>query len=228
VLGLALGGGLSVLGPRVSSAHADVALDVQILQTASSLETLAVAVYDLVLGEDGPAARALEQVAPEGARDALRRFATETARQHTGHRKAFQDQTGALDPTATVQHAPNPKFYPMVQSADLSTPEKLLEFLAGIEQVMTDTYLTNLAALQDRRARAVVGGVMAVEAQHLAYLRLVGALLRGGSAHLVLSPLPLARMKDLPHTAGRVAFPEALHQIGGPERLAEPASGAAR
>ena len=32
----------------------------------------------------------------------------------------------------------------------------------------------------------------------------------------------------LPPAIGRVAFPDALHQVGGPELVAEPTSGAVR
>jgi hypothetical protein len=226
VLGLAMGGGLAVLGLRISPVHADAALDVQILQTASSLEALAVAVYDLVSGDDGPVARALDQLTPASARDALRRFATETGHRHAAHRKAFQDQTTAVDRNARLQEAPNGKFLPALESADLSTPERLVDFLAIIEKLVTDTYLTNLTMLQDRRTKALVASVMAVEAQHLAHLRLIGALVKGGTPQLVAAPFPLARMKDLPHTTGRSPFPDGLHQVGGPELLAEPASGA--
>ena len=214
MLGLALGGGLAVLGLRAPAAHADVALDVQILQTASSLEALAISAYERMLGADVPAG--------------LRSFATETLRRHGAHRKAFQDQTVALDGTARVQEAPNPRFLPAVQAADVGTPEKLVDFLALIEKVVTDTYLTNLTMLQDPRIKSLVASVMAVEAQHLAHLRLVGALLAGRAPHLVVASLPAARMRDLPHTAGLAPFPDGLHQVGGPELVADPASGALR
>ena len=233
-IGLAVSGGIGIalVGARVQPVQADAALDVQIVQTASSLEVLAVELYDLVLGAgpegmDAPAARALDRLAPATARDALRAYATATVRQHEAHRKAFQDQTTALDRNAKVQDGPNPKFHPLLRSTDLSTPEKLIDFLALVEKVATDTYLTSLTLLQDAKTKALLAGVMAVEAQHLAYLRLIGALLGGGTAQLVTVPFPAARMKDLPHTGGRVAFPDSLHRLGGPELLAEPASGAA-
>jgi hypothetical protein len=216
-----------------SPARADTALDVRILQTASSLEALAVATYDLALGEgpgaaDAPAARALAAIPVTSTRDALLTFARETRRQHDEHRKAFQAQTKALDPDAAVQDAPNPKFLPLVTTADLSTPDKLVDFAAVLEKVATDSYLLNLTMLQDTRTKAVMGSVMGVEAQHLATLRVVGALLTGGAPELVAVPLPLSAVMKLPPAIGRVAFPDALHQVGGPELVAEPTSGAVR
>lgn len=213
VLGLAVGGGLALLGLGAAPARADLALDVQIVQTASSLEALAVAAYELVLSADIPSA--------------VRSFAQETLRQHSAHRRAFQDRTTALERTAKVQDAPNAKFLPLLGSADVSTPATLVDLVAVIEKVATDTYLTNLTMLQDARTKSLVAGVMAVEAQHLGHLRLIGALLSGGAPQLVAAPFPVAKIRDLPHTAGRVAFPDGLHRVGGPELLADPASGAA-
>lgn len=224
-LGLALWG----LGSRPAAAEA--ATDVQILQTASSLESLAVAVYQVVLGTgpegmDAPAAQALERVAPDAARSALRAFAAETARQHAVHRRAYQERTVALDGAARVQDAPNPKFLPALRSADLTTPEKVVDFAALIEKIVTDTYLTNLTMVRDPATRALLAGVMAVEAQHLAVLRTVAALFTAGAPQLVALPLPVARIRDLPQAAGNAAFPDALHHVGGPELVAEPGSGA--
>lgn len=214
MLGLAIGGGLAVLGVRAAPVTADAALDLQILQTASSLEALAVAAYELVLGHDVP--------------PAVRSFAEATVRRHRAHLEAFQGRTAAIAVGAGIQDRPNGKFLPVLRSADLGTPGKLVELVATIEKVVTDTYLTNLTVVEDAGTKALVAGVMAVEAQHLAHLRLVGALLGAGAPELVAAPFPLARARDLPHTTGRVPFPDGLHQVGGPELLAEPSSGALR
>jgi hypothetical protein len=224
---LVAGGLAAILAPP---ARADTPLDIRILQTASSLETLAVAAYGLALGEgpdgaDAPAARALAGIAGTRARATLTAFAQETRRQHTEHRKAFHAQTTALG--GKVQDAPNPKFLPMLAGADLGTPAKLVEFAATLEKVATDTYLLDLSMLGDRPSKAIMAGVMAVESQHLATLRAVGALLAGGNPQLVAVPLPTSELSKVPATVGSVAFPDALHVVGGPELVAEPASGAA-
>jgi hypothetical protein len=210
-----LGGGIGGLltGSLVTAARADTALDIQILQTASSLEVLALGAYDAVLGTGSGLA-------------ALSAFATEARRRHDGHKRAFQSQTTALG--GRVQEAPNPKFQPMVVGADLTTPAKVVEALARLERVAADTYLVNLPVLEDSRARTLMAGVMAVTAQHLATLRLIGLLLGGGSPQLVSIPFPLKDLLRLPTDAGSVATPDARHTVAGPELIAEPASGAVR
>jgi rubrerythrin len=228
-----LGGGFGGLfaGILATPARADQALDVQILQTASSLEALAVATYSVALGEgpdraNAPAAKAVAGIADTGARNTVAAFAKETRRQHDEHKKAFQAQTTTL--SGRVQDAPNPKFLPTVTGADLSTPMKLVDFAATLEKVATDTYLLNLTMLQDQRSKGIMASVMGIEAQHLATLRAVSALLAGGAVELIDVPFPAANIPRLPAAAGSVATPDALHKINGAELIAEPTSGAVR
>lgn len=228
-----LGGGFGGLfaGLLASPARADTALDVQILQTASSLEALAVFTYGVALGEgpdkaNAPAAKAVAAITDAGAKKTVAAFAMETQRQHSEHKKAFQSQTTALG--GRVQDAPNTKFAPVVSSADLSTPAKLVDFAATLEKVATDTYLLNLAMLADQRSKGIMASVMGVEAQHLATLRAVSALLSGGAVQLIDVPFPAANIPRLPAAAGSVATPDALHAVNGPDLIAEPASGAVK
>jgi len=230
-----LGGGFGGLfaGLLATPARADQALDVQILQTASSLEALAIATYGIALGEgpmgaNAPAAKAVAGIAVADAKATVAAFAKETARQHTEHKKAFQAQTTTLG--GKVQDAPSPKFLPTVMSADLSTAAKVVDFAAVLEKVATDTYLLNLSLLQDTRSKGIMASVMAIESQHLATLKAVGALLGAGAAgaELIEVPFPAANIPKLPAVAGSVAFPNALHQVAGPEFIGEPPSGAIR
>jgi hypothetical protein len=230
-VGLGLGG--VVAGMLASPAGADTALDVQILQTASSLEALAMATYGAALGQgpdrlDAPAYRAVAGMPVQSARDVITAFAMETMRQHAEHKKAFQAQTSVLDRTAKVQDGPNPKFLPVVDSSDVSTVDKLVDLATLVERVATDTYLTNLTMVQDPRTKTILAGVIGVEAQHLATLRTISALLKAGTPQLVAVPFPAKSMKDLPQVAGTAATPDALHTVNGPDLLAEPTSGAVR
>jgi hypothetical protein len=144
VLGL-LGGGL-VAGVVGTPALADTALDVQILQTASSLEVLAEAAY---------------------ARVALAGFGEAAARRHAEQKRMFQAQTTALG--GRVQDAPNPKFQPLLAGDDP------VAAATTIETVVVDTYMGNLSMLQDQRAKELIAAAMAVAAQHLAVLRAAAA-----------------------------------------------------
>jgi len=228
-----LGGGFGGLfaGLLATPARADEALDIQILQTASSLEALAIATYSVALGEgpamaNAPAAKAVAGITVASAKATVGAFAKETRRQHTEHKKAFQAQTTTLG--GKVQDSPNPKFLPVVMSADLSTAPKVVEFAATLEKVATDTYLLNLSLLQDTKSKGIMASVMAIECQHLATLRAVSALLAGGAPELIAVPFPAASIPKLPAAAGSVAFPDALHKVGGPDLIAEPTSGAVK
>ncbi len=226
-----LGGGFGGLfvGLLAAPARADTSLDVQILQTASSLEALAIATYSIALGEgpdkaNAPAAKAVAGITVPTAKATIGAFAAETRRQHTEHKRAFQAQTTALG--GTVQDNPNPKFLPVVMAADLSTAPKVVDLAATLEKVATDTYLVNLTLLQDQKSKGIMASVMAIECQHLATLRAVGALLAGNALQLIAVPFPAVDIPLLPKAAGSVAFPAALEQVNGPDLLAEPASGA--
>ena len=198
VLGL-LGGGI-LAGALGTPAGADTALDVRILQTASSLEALAEAAYARIPAE------------------ALAGFGAGAGRRHGDQKRALQSQTTALG--GRVQDAPNPTFAPLLAGADT------IGAATTIEKVLVDTYLGNLAMLQDRRSKELVAAAMAVGAQHLAFLRTAGALLAGGTPQLVRIPFPAADLAKLPPTAGTVATPDAFHRPSGPELIADPASGA--
>jgi len=220
-------------GLLATPARADQALDVQILQTASSLEALAIATYTIALGEgpdknNAPANKAVAAITVANAKNTVVAFSMETRRQHTEHKKAFQAQTTALG--GKVQDNPSPKFLPVVMSADLSTAPKVVDFAATLEKVATDTYLLNLSLLQDTKSKGIMASVMAVESQHLATLRAVAALLGAGAAglDLIQVPFPAAEIPKLPAAAGSVATPDALHKISGPEFIAEPTSGAVK
>ena len=78
-----------------------------------------------------------------------------------------------------------------------------------MEKVATDTYLMDLTMLEDMKSKIVMSSVMGVEAQHLATLRAVGALLTGGAPELIKVPIG-ADLAKLPAAAGSVARTIAL------------------
>jgi hypothetical protein len=207
LLGTAFGASvMSILNPSAAGAQeggADV--DVQILQTASSLEVLAVATYDAALG--------LPFIA--NGNPVVKEFAMTTMDQHAQHRDAFQTQTETLGGTA--QDQPNPPNQQVVDDAlpTLRQPIDVVMLAATLEEVATDTYLANLSLLEDVETRSLMGSVMGVECQHLATLRAVGALLEGGAPELIAIP---TMVNQLPAAAGSVAFPQPFEE----PNLAEP------
>lgn len=205
-LALAIGGILGV--GAVSSAFASSAsaadgdIDVMQLQTAVSLELLAVATY----------AAALTLPFIKDGNPVVKAFAETTMAQHDEHRQAFSAQTTALK--GTDQTETNPKYTPVVEDAKatLKAPLDVVTLAATIEQVATETYLANLNRFTDVTSRVLMASVMGVECQHLAVLRAVGALLEGGAPELIKLPIGADAAK-LPAAAGSVAFPEAFSGI---------------
>lgn len=190
--------------------YADNNLDIQILQTASSLEILAVATY--------AAALTLPFIANGNA--VIKTFAMTTMNQHDQHRQAFQAQTQALQ--GVVQTKPDPKYAAVVDAAKptLQTPADVVKLAATLEQVATDTYLANCSLLGDTRSKTITASIMGVECQHLATLRAVGALLAAGDEQLIAIPTDVAA---LPAAAGSVAFPQPLE---GTTMASPPSEGA--
>ncbi len=185
-----------------SASAADGDIDVMQLQTAVSLELLAVATYG--------AALTLPFIA--NGNPVIVKFAQTTMSQHDEHRQAFSAQTKTLG--GTDQTATNPKYTPIVEAAKptLAAPIDVVKLAATLEQVATETYLADLARYTDVTSRVLMASVMGVECQHLATLRAVGALLDGGVPELIAIPLG-ADVAKLPAAAGSVAFPEAFEGI---------------
>lgn len=213
-LRLALGGALgaaAVTGAFTrTAAAADGDVDVMILQTAVSLELLAVATYEAALTlpfiKDG--------------NPVVKAFAETTMQQHAEHRAAFSAQTKALG--GTDQTVPNPKYTPIVEQAKptLQGPADVVKLAATLEEVATDTYLADLNLFTDVKSRWLMASVMGVECQHLATLRAVGALL--GAPELIAIPTDVAK---LPAAAGSVAFPAAFE---APNLASPPEEGAVK
>ena len=197
---LGLTGGLGALIAGILAQPASAAtssIDIQILQTAPSLEKLAVATYGAALTlpfiKDG--------------NPVVKKFAETTMAQHDAHKKAFQAQCKALG--GAVQDNPNPKYAPVVEAAKptLKTPMDVVKLAATLEQVARDTYLSDMAMLTDKESIKVMGSVMGVETQHLTILRAVGALLAANAADAIAIPVDAFK---LPAAAGTAPFPDVI------------------
>lgn len=204
-----LGSAMAAIVRRPLTAQTDV--EVQILQTAASLENLAVGAY----------AAALEL--PFVQENALiRQFAETTMRQHSEHSDAFNAQSEELG--GKRQDGPNPKYASVVLSPMPTSTSALaaVELAATLEEVATDTYLANLTLFAEPAMRVLMGSVMAVEAQHLAILRAVAELLSVPAPELVTLPTDLSA---LPAAVGSVPFPLPFEV---PNLASPPAEGALR
>lgn len=208
------------MGLMASPARADKNLDIQILQTASSLERLAVNTYEAAATKNIGGIASVRGTAGT----VIKQFVQTTMMQHDEHRKGFQAQTTALGGRA--QDQPNRKFQEVVDKAvpTLKAPVDVVNFAGTLEKVATDTYLVNLAMFEDTKSKEIMASVMGVEAQHLASLRAVSALLSAGAPELIKIPIG-SDLAKLPAVAGSVGFPAAFEQVMDPELIAQPDTG---
>jgi hypothetical protein len=189
-----------------SKAFASMGTDVQVLQTASSIEVLAVATYKTAL--------TLPYIGGSSANPVIKAFATTTMGQHQQHLAAFQSATTSLG--GTKQTKPDPAFVPVVNKAvgaitkaSAADGALLVVGLAlELENIAAETYVNNMSLLADANAKKVTASIMGVEAQHVAILYAVQALLKGGAGADITLPPPTA---SLPAAAGSVGFPNAFY-----------------
>ena len=87
-----------------------------------------------------------------------------------------------------------------------------------LENVAAETYVNNCSMYGDANAKKITASIMGVEAQHVATLIAVKALLTVGAPQLIaLNPMVVA---GLPAAAGGIGFPNAFY----PTTSASPAS----
>ena len=104
---LGAAGGAALVGVLASSAAAASSTDVQILQTAASIENLAVATYKTAL--------TLPYIGGSAANPVVTKFAQVTMGQHVQHGDAFNAAARSLG--GKTQSKPDPAFVPVVNKA---------------------------------------------------------------------------------------------------------------
>jgi hypothetical protein len=191
--------------PAFASGNADV----QILQTAASIENLAVATYTVAL--------TLPFIGGSSANGVVKAFATKTLAQHEDHAKAFNATVQGLG--GKPQNNPDPKYLKVVDAAKpkLKTAADVVGLAITLEDVAAQTYTQNVSQVTTADLRQLFASVAGVEAQHKAILLAVQALVAGGAPQLIALP---PNLKKLPKAAGSVGFPNAFY----PMKLASPAS----
>jgi hypothetical protein len=192
-----------------SKAFASSPSDIQILQTAASIENLAVATYGVAL--------TLPFIGGASANAVVKAFATMTMQQHQQHGQAFNAAISQLG--GKQQTNPDPALLKVVNQAKpgLTGPGPVVALALELEQGAAETYVANIAALSDANAKKVTASIMGVEAQHAAILRAVQALVQANAVADITLPPPVA---TLPAAAGSVGFPDAFF----PTNQARPAT----
>jgi Ferritin-like domain len=208
--------GTALIGLVGSAAFASTPTDIQMLQTSASIENLAVQTYKTAL--------TLPYIGGSAANPVIKAFATTTMGQHTQHAMAFNSAITALGGMA--QTNPDPKYVPTVNAAVAAITKDspsdgalaVVGLALTLENVAAQTYVSNCSKYSDTNAKKITASIMGVEAQHVATLYAVQALLKANAPQLInLSPTVVAQ---LPGAAGSVGFPNSFYPVS----LASPAT----
>lgn len=219
-------GSLGALG--VSAAFAPAAMaaeggedaDIMALQTAASLENLAVFTYKTALTlpylmDDSTAIQTV------GA------FAKMTMQQHKEHGEAFNAR--AVELGGTEQTETHPKYTEAVQGMLPALmeggPADVVALAITLEDVATSTYVQNIQDVEDAQVKLLFGTVAGVESQHLATLYAVAALLENDLANLITIKATggATNAAKLPEMTAALAIPETFKLV---ELAEDPSSGA--
>ena len=207
-----LGGlGAGLFGRAFTLVSADSAADIQMLQTAASIENLAVAVYTKAAG--------LPPTVSGAANPVIKAFVTMTIAQHTDHGKAFNAAATALGGKA--QTAIDQPVYDGVVTpalAKIKGPADVVGLALTLEDAAAQTYVVFGSTVDDKSAQAAFATIAPVEAQHASVLLAVQALLAVGAPELITIPPDLTK---LPAPAGGVGFPKSFYAIDQARPAAE-------
>lgn len=182
--------------------------DIMALQTAASIENLAVAVYQTAAG--------LSFI--KSGNPTVAAFIARTTMQHQAHAKAFN--AAATQAGGQAQNGPDPKYKAVVDQAlpTIQGPADVVKLAITLEDVAAQTYTKNVAQVGDAQLRKLFASVAPVEAQHRATLLAVQALLAGNAADLITIPVDPAK---LPAAAGSVGFPDAFYKTDSASPISE-------
>ncbi|MFE3826305.1 ferritin-like domain-containing protein [Streptomyces sp. NPDC059092] len=182
--------------------------DIMALQTAASLENLAVSAYR--------AAARLPFIG-NGNRTVVE-FIARTTRHHEEHAKAFN--AAVTRAGGRAQTGTDPKYAAVVRKAlpTLRTPGDVVGLAISLEDVAAQTYTKNIGQVSSASLRRLFGSVAPVEAQHRATLLVVRALLAAGDERLIARPTDAG---ELPAAVGSVGFPDAFQSTADASPVAE-------
>ncbi|MFE9423707.1 ferritin-like domain-containing protein [Kitasatospora sp. NPDC006697] len=204
----ALLGGSRAFADSSPSPSGSMADDIMALQTAASIENLAVSVYQTAAGlpfiKDG--------------NKTVAAFIAKTTQQHQAHAQAFN--AAATQAGGQAQNNPDPKYKAVVDQAlpTIQGPADVVKLAITLEDVAAQTYTKNVSQVSDAQLRKLFASVAPVEAQHRATLLAVQALLAGNAADLITIPVDPAK---LPAAAGSVGFPDAFYKTDNASPISE-------
>ncbi|WP_371484637.1 ferritin-like domain-containing protein [Kitasatospora sp. NBC_00315] len=201
-------GSASASAASGSASGAITADDIMALQTAASLENLAVSVYRTAAG--------LPFIKSGNATVAA--FIAKTTEQHLAHAQAFN--AAATQGGGQAQSGPDPKYKAIVDQVlpTITDAAGVVKLALTLEDVAAQTYTKNIGQVSNADLRKLFASVAPVEAQHRSVLLAVQALLAGNAADLITVPVDPAK---LPAAAGSVGFPDAFYSTNEASPISE-------
>jgi rubrerythrin len=205
LFGGAAAGAVLLGSGRAAAANAD---DVMALQTAASIENLAVNVYTTAAGLDFV----------RNGNPVVKTFVERTTAQHKAHGQAFN--AAAVKAGGKEQTQPDPKYAAIVQQAlpTIKGPADVVKLAITLEDVAAQTYTKNVTQVSDPALRQLFGSVAPVEAQHKAVLLSVQALLAANLADQITLPPNAAA---LPAAAGSAGIPDTFYPTANASPISE-------
>ncbi|MGQ0845887.1 MAG: ferritin-like domain-containing protein [Sporichthyaceae bacterium] len=190
-----------------ASAAAKRGTDIKALQTAASIENLAVAVYKK--------AATLDFI--KDGNPIVLAFVKKSAAQHQVAANAFNSAAAKLG--GRKQTKPNPKYAKVVAKAlpKIKGPLDVVKLAITLEDVAVQTYTKNVG-ITSKSQRSIFAAVAAPGAQRRAVLLAVQALIKGGAADLIALP---PKADKLPAAAGKVGFPDAYYRTDSASPVGE-------
>lgn len=181
--------------------------DVKALQTAASIENLAISVYTKAAG--------LSFI--KGGNKLVAEFITKTLGQHTAHAKAFN--AAAVKAGGKKQTGPDPKYQKIVAAAlpTIKGPGDVIALAITLEDAAAQTYSRNVTQVATSELRLLFGSIAPVEAAHKAVLLAVQGLL-ADAPDLIAMPTKPAK---LPKVAGNIGVPDSFYSLDKASPVAE-------
>lgn len=179
------------------AAEGDASPDVQILQTATSVDNAAVEAYDAAL-----------QLAVIGGPDAhpgVNGLFRAARAHHADHVLAYDDALDRLG--APAPGAANAAVAALFRPAG-SALRAVAEAMLAVESVAAQTFQLAVGLLEDGHARSVAAAVAGTEFQHVAALAVLREV--AGGDDLELFTLGDGAGADFPEALASVAFPDAF------------------
>ncbi len=199
-LAAGLGAGAALLGAINIAPFEDIASNkavsnVAILQTAASIDNLAVKIYTQL--------SSLPFVTGSGANPVLSSFVTTTISQHQEHADSYNAAATSLkgkQQKSIDQVLYDSSFKGLLSK--VSNPLDAISIAMSIEEIAAETFLVATETLTDPYVQKVASSIIGVEAQHLAFLKVMQNIINSNAA-LLSEPVQLALY---PSSVGTAAF----------------------